>query len=112
MLFRSFPSAHQLQYVKSCLGPVSGENGLRYFERDTVENAVQRLVNEANNNPRLRSRLGLNGTVLFESHTNFGPDDISEPIETTSAGRAAAALLRTPAPRPRPKARGKGNRAD
>ena len=110
-----FPSLHQLQYVESCISPISGENGLRYFERDTVENAVQRLVSEAYNNPRLRSKLGLKGTIIFESHTNFGPD-ILETREELSIGGSdpgpAAPVSRTPLPRPRPKARGKGGRAD
>lgn len=42
-----FPSAHQLYYVRSLIVPISGETGLRIFERDAVENAVQKLVDTA-----------------------------------------------------------------
>ncbi|KAB5560312.1 hypothetical protein GE09DRAFT_1173007 [Coniochaeta sp. 2T2.1] len=63
----AFPSQHQLEYVKSLLKPISSEIGLRDFERDVVENAVQKL-----------------GTVTFESHTNLG--DPTEPMELMSVG--------------------------
>jgi len=60
---RAFPSQHQLDYVRSLIGPISSEHGLRYFERDTVENAVQKLVDAVCENPLLQDRLGLRGTV-------------------------------------------------
>lgn len=40
----AFPSEHQLQYVRSLFKPISSELGPRDFERDVVENAVQKLV--------------------------------------------------------------------
>ncbi|KAJ3563943.1 hypothetical protein NPX13_g8018 [Xylaria arbuscula] len=57
--------------------------GLRHFERDTVENAVQKLVDEAYNDEQLRARLGIQGSVTFESHTNLGDtvDAVSHSIE-------------------------------
>ena len=67
-----FPSQHQLSYVESILQPISSEIGLRHFERDVVENAVQKLVDETYKDPNLREGLDLKGTVTFESHTNLG----------------------------------------
>ncbi|ROT35227.1 hypothetical protein SODALDRAFT_254478, partial [Sodiomyces alkalinus F11] len=114
----AFPSQHQLEYVKSLLKPISSELGLRDFERDAVENAVQKLVDGAYRDPLLRRALGLQGAVTFESHTNLGNDDtISNSMEHMSLGSDdARATASTSAPRPstkaRRKAKGKGNRAD
>ncbi|KAK3326780.1 hypothetical protein B0H66DRAFT_618037 [Apodospora peruviana] len=113
-----FPSPHQMAYVESLISPISSEQGLRSFERDTVENAVQKLVDAVPENTQLRDFLGLRGTVTFESHTSLGAvdDRLSEPLERLSlAGSSAAdtALTTTAAIRkPRRPAKGKGNRAD
>ncbi|KAL5884475.1 hypothetical protein ACKVWC_003441 [Pyricularia oryzae] len=114
----TFPSNHQLDYVRSLIAPISSELGLRSFERDTVENAVQKLVDAVFQNPLLRKRLGLRGTVTFESHTNLGPADehLSEPLErmslSTGSAGAASATSEVRKPRRTAKAKGKGNRAD
>ncbi|KAL2129652.1 hypothetical protein VTI74DRAFT_7486 [Chaetomium olivicolor] len=115
-----FPSQHQLDYVLSLNRPISSEHGLRSFQRDTVENAVQKLVDAVYENPVLRASIGLRGTVTFESHTNLGTIDgsLSEPPERaplsgSSAGEAAlapSAAVRKP--RRGAKGKGKGNRAD
>ncbi|CRK44215.1 hypothetical protein BN1723_000901 [Verticillium longisporum] len=113
-----FPSQHQLEYVRSLLKPISSEVGLRDFERDVVENSVQKLVNEANKDPLLRTALGLQGTVTFESHTNLGGagDTISAYMERMSIeeGRTGVttAASKSTVPKARRKAQGKGNRAD
>ncbi|KAH7201192.1 hypothetical protein DER44DRAFT_812068 [Fusarium oxysporum] len=105
----AFPSRHQLDYVRSLLRPVSSEIGLRNSERDVVENAVQKLMDATHDDSSLRSRLGLDGTVTFESHTNLGitDDSLSESMERASIGsRPPSRMTR------RRKARGKGNRGD
>ena len=117
----AFPSQHQLEYVKSVLQPISSELGLRYFERDVVENAVQKLVDRTYTDPILRSIFGLRGSVTFESHTNLGPtnDKAIESLEQMSldsgdTGPAGSASAPKPmaASKARRKARGKGSRAD
>ncbi|KAH8907562.1 hypothetical protein BR93DRAFT_878021 [Coniochaeta sp. PMI_546] len=134
----AFPSQHQLDYVRSRLKPISSELGLRDFECEVVENAVQQMVDRISADPLLRSTLGLRGTVTFESHTNLGVTDnnpISGPLDLMSienagasaAGGMATATTTAPAssssssataqppaaaPRARLRARGKGNRAD
>ncbi|KAI8658996.1 Protein kinase domain-containing protein [Fusarium keratoplasticum] len=105
-----FPSRHQLDYVRSLLRPVSSEIGLRNSERDVVENAIQKLMDATYNDSSLRSHIGLDGTVTFESHTNLGitDDSLSESMEQVSiSSRPSSRLTRR-----RRKARGKGNRAD
>ncbi|KAF9872599.1 hypothetical protein CkaCkLH20_09778 [Colletotrichum karsti] len=113
-----FPSQHQLDYVMSLIRPISSEIGLRNFERDTVENTVQKLIDEAYNNPQLRNDLGLQGTVTFESHTNLveTDDSLSEHLDRMSIERndigQPPPASRPPSRKPRRKTRGKGNRAD
>ncbi|KAK4095957.1 hypothetical protein N658DRAFT_502103 [Parathielavia hyrcaniae] len=117
---QTFPSQHQLDYVQSLITPISSEHGLRYYERDTVENAVQKLVDAVYENPVLRASVGLRGTVTFESHTNLGTIDgsLSEPSESAplSGASATEAALAPPAAvrkrRRLAKGKGKGSRAD
>ncbi|KAK1657513.1 hypothetical protein BDP55DRAFT_685586 [Colletotrichum godetiae] len=102
----------------SLISPISSETGLRKFQRDTVEKAVQKLVSEAYSDTQLRSDIGLQGTVTFESQTNLGQTDeaLSEPMEQMSIEwddvDAAAIPTRLPSRKPQRRARGKGNRAD
>ncbi|EXL65188.1 hypothetical protein FOPG_18578 [Fusarium oxysporum f. sp. conglutinans race 2 54008] len=51
--------------IESLLSLISSEIALRNNERDTVENAVQKLVQAAYENMPVRKRLGLGGTVTF-----------------------------------------------
>lgn len=104
-----FPSQHQLEYVRSLLSPISSEIGLRNSQRDTVENAVQKLVEAAYENASVRKRLGLRGTVTFESHTNLGDidDSLSESLEQVSINSTSRNRSR----RPR-RMRGKGGQGD
>ncbi|CAI0649780.1 unnamed protein product [Colletotrichum noveboracense] len=97
-----FPSQHQLDYVMTLLSPISSEIGLRNFERDTVENMVQKLIDEAYKNPH---------TNLVETDDSLSEhlDRIS--IERDDTGQPASAS-RPPSRKPRRRARGKGNRVD
>ncbi|AEO59462.1 hypothetical protein MYCTH_2111646 [Thermothelomyces thermophilus ATCC 42464] len=116
----TFPSQHQLDYIQSLITPISSEHSLRHYERDTVEDTVQKLVDAVYDNPVLRASVGLRRTVTFESHTNLGTIDgnLSEPSESVplSGGSAGEAALAPPAAvRKRhhvAKGKSKGNRAD
>ncbi|EKG09024.1 hypothetical protein MPH_14005 [Macrophomina phaseolina MS6] len=95
----AFPSLHQMDYVRTNLKRISSEDGVRKFAQDTVENVVQTLLEEVYKDEGLRKKLGLHGTVTFESHTNIGPADeesvdeamgrmsISEPLFSSGGGR-------------------------
>ncbi|KAI1357178.1 hypothetical protein F5Y08DRAFT_334047 [Xylaria arbuscula] len=109
-----FPSSHQLDYVASLIRPIASEMGLRHFERDTVENAVQKLVDEAYNDELLRVRLGILGSVTFESHTNLGDtiDAVSHSIEqvTMTEDVKVGADATTPAPKRARRRAGRGRK--
>ncbi|KAF2241424.1 hypothetical protein BU26DRAFT_525246 [Trematosphaeria pertusa] len=113
-----FPTQHQLDYVRDIIRPVSSECGLRYFEHDTVELAVEKLIVAVNDNELLRDRLGLRGTVTFESHTNFGNNEtnLSKSLQnmSLSEGGARDGTSARPAPKAQSimKGMGKGNLAD
>ncbi|KAH6696536.1 hypothetical protein BKA61DRAFT_623125 [Leptodontidium sp. MPI-SDFR-AT-0119] len=82
-----YPSKHQLEYVQQYLDPISSELGLRHFARDTVENPVRTLIEEIYRNVQLRDHLQLEGTLMFESHTNLGKTSevsIQEEVEHVS----------------------------
>lgn len=68
----AFPSQHQMEYVKPLLTPNSSEIGLRDFERNVVENAVEKLIHAASTDALLQRRLGIRCIVTLESHTNLG----------------------------------------
>ncbi|KAJ4353168.1 hypothetical protein N0V95_003597 [Ascochyta clinopodiicola] len=72
---RVFPSAIQLDYVRTHMDPVDSEDKLRHFAREAVEKQVQTLVGEIFKDANLRTRLRLQGRVSFESHANLGQSD-------------------------------------
>ncbi|GAP83494.1 putative serine threonine protein kinase [Rosellinia necatrix] len=110
----AFPSSHQLDYVASLIHPIASEMGLRHFERDTVENAVQKLVDAAYNDEQLRAHLGLLGSVTFESHMNLGNtiDAVSHSIEqmTMTEDVKVGANATTPAPKRARRRAGRGRK--
>jgi tRNA A-37 threonylcarbamoyl transferase component Bud32 len=75
---RIYPSAHQLEYVQKYLDPISSELGHRHYARETVENPVRTLIQEVYRDDQLREQLQLQGTMMFESHTN-----LPQPSETS-----------------------------
>ncbi|KAI1839791.1 hypothetical protein JX266_013997 [Neoarthrinium moseri] len=109
-----FPTSNQLAYVRSLIHSISSELGLRDFERDTVENAVRKLFGEAFRDPQIRSGLGLQGDISFESHTNLGGDvnTISESLGNVSISEHNTGAKSAAPKTARRRNRGKGNRAD
>ncbi|KAI1325811.1 hypothetical protein F5Y16DRAFT_411211 [Xylariaceae sp. FL0255] len=110
-----FPTAHQLEYVAALNRPISSETDLRHFARDTLENAVQKLFDAAFEDEQLRARLGLQGSVTFENHTNLGANvhvnvnvnDISTSFEQLSIARDGTGGATTLAPKPKPSRKAK-----
>ncbi|KAH9894519.1 hypothetical protein F4778DRAFT_747350 [Xylariomycetidae sp. FL2044] len=109
-----FPSLHQLDYVASMSQPISSETGLRHFERDTVENAVKKLLDEIHNNPSWRQHFGIQGSVTFESHTNLGNDvdTRSDSFRDISIGEDNAEVATPVTPKTQRRKNGKGGVAD
>ena len=101
-----YPSANQVDYIASLNRPISSELDLRNFERDTVENAVQRLLDGVYQSERLRNDLNMQGTVVFKNHTNLGSDEesVSESLEGLTIQATATADA------PGRRAKGRGNR--
>ncbi|EER40495.1 conserved hypothetical protein [Histoplasma capsulatum H143] len=62
----------RLDYVRQCIAPITSEWDLRYYERGTVENQVQDIVDKITKDKALRDAFGLRGPITFESHTNLG----------------------------------------
>ncbi|ODH21888.1 hypothetical protein ACO22_05609 [Paracoccidioides brasiliensis] len=112
-----------------------GEIGLRTYERDMVENAVQKLVNAVYDDELLRKQLRLRGTVTFESHMNLGQtnnssinesmeqmsisEDNSDDADTVAQKWRKEKIsahdrhhMQSRSPKGPRKARGKGSRAD
>ncbi|EFZ04007.2 lipopolysaccharide kinase (Kdo/WaaP) family protein [Metarhizium robertsii] len=79
----AYPSNHQMEYVRSLLKPFSSEVGLRDFERDVVENAVQ--------NARICPEAGASSQVPSQSEGN-GQSGGSFCIYRTSECRNVPAL--------------------
>ncbi|KAI0423988.1 hypothetical protein F5Y09DRAFT_336142 [Xylaria sp. FL1042] len=96
-----FPSPHQLDYVATLIKPIASETDLRHFARDTVEIAVQKLVDAAYDDDQLRAALDIQGSVTFESHTNLGGASVSVDALTESVHQidmASEATGATPLP--------------
>ncbi|KAB8356476.1 hypothetical protein FH972_024059 [Carpinus fangiana] len=100
---RLFPSSTQLEYVQRLIDPIGSEQGLRYFERDTVENMVTALLDEVAKDEALCEELGLDGKVTFESHANFGldSDDDGSTLVTAMQTLSEEGNARTVTPRKR-----------
>ena len=56
-----FPSLNDLEYVKSTIETISDEMGVRYHERDAVENMVRFGLEEVYKNKVLREEFRLRG---------------------------------------------------
>ena len=77
---RLFASNHQLEYVHGIVKkkPIYSDASLRVFQRDTVDDFVEKIIDALLQNETLRSSFSLEGRVAFEDRAN--PED---PIETS-----------------------------
>jgi hypothetical protein len=62
-----FPSEEQLDYVASNIQdrPIYSEASLRNFERETVDNFVEKIIEALRDNDTLRHEFGIQGRVTF-----------------------------------------------
>ncbi|KAK3360457.1 hypothetical protein B0T25DRAFT_588846 [Lasiosphaeria hispida] len=115
-----FPARQEKIWEQLSVPPINCEARLRIFERDTVEVAVQKLIDAVYKNPLLRDSLGLRGVVTFESHTNLGPTDKSlsqsledMPLATANTGDTTHVPTTVACqPHDPTQGKGKGSRAD
>ncbi|PHH50538.1 hypothetical protein CFIMG_007398RA00001 [Ceratocystis fimbriata CBS 114723] len=111
-----FPSRQAVEHDMLKIKPLNSEMALHDTQVSTVESVVKHLVDIVHKDPSLRSRLGLQGTVEFESHTNLGSTDtsLSYSLAQIPMGSAASGIenLEQPNQATHQKVRGKGNRAD
>ncbi|KAE8352275.1 metalloprotease m41 ftsh [Aspergillus coremiiformis] len=73
---RPFPSNFQLEYVRSIVKRIYSENSLRDFERYTVDNIMEMIVDVLAQHDTLRRRFRLEGTVTFEDPAD--PEGLTE----------------------------------
>ncbi|UQC87560.1 uncharacterized protein CLUP02_13077 [Colletotrichum lupini] len=91
----------------SLVSPISSETGIRNFQREIVDNAVQKLVDEACSNTRPRCDIGSQRTVTFGSHNH-----LRQTHEALSAAMEHMPVERPLNRKPRRRARAKGNGED
>ncbi|KAI1954180.1 hypothetical protein LOZ12_004231 [Ophidiomyces ophidiicola] len=72
MSTKQFANSNQMDYIRGIIKPITAEMDLRYYERDTVENHVQSVVEKVYEDNVLRQEFQMVGPVTFESHTNLG----------------------------------------
>ena len=65
-----FPSNNQLEYVRGNIRPIYSEDSLRRFERDTVDNIVENIIDILTQDNTLRPKFRLEGRVTFEDRAN------------------------------------------
>ncbi|KKA19765.1 Uncharacterized protein T310_6240, partial [Rasamsonia emersonii CBS 393.64] len=80
---RLFPSPHQLDYVRSRIKTIYSEDSLRDFERDTVENFVEAILDRLSENKSFRQRFKLTGRVTFAGRADTEDSKMETSLEKT-----------------------------
>ncbi|KAL1954121.1 hypothetical protein VTO42DRAFT_1745 [Malbranchea cinnamomea] len=78
-----FPSPHQLDYVRSRIEPIYSEDSLRDFERDTVKNFAEDILDRLSENKSFRQRFKLTGRVTLEGHADMENSEMETSLEET-----------------------------
>ncbi|KAJ6141198.1 hypothetical protein N7470_010094 [Penicillium chermesinum] len=78
-----FPSDTQIDYVASNIlnTPIYSEASLRNFERDTVDNFVEKVVNALRDDETLRREFGIQGRVTFYDRANPSETSLENSLE-------------------------------
>lgn len=83
-----FPSDNQLDYVATNIQnrPIYSEATLRNFERDTVDNFVEKIIEALRGDETLQQEFGIEGRVAFYDRTNSTSlDDSMEQMHLDNA---------------------------
>ncbi|KAJ5111766.1 hypothetical protein NUU61_001396 [Penicillium alfredii] len=88
-----FPSDTQIDYVATNIqnNPIYSETSLRNFERDTVDNFVEKVIHPLRDDGALRHEFGIQGRVTFYDRVNP-----SETLLESSLGQMNLRDTRTP----------------
>ncbi|KAJ5111727.1 hypothetical protein NUU61_001357 [Penicillium alfredii] len=88
-----FPSDTQIDYVATNIqnNPIYSETSLRNFERDTVDNFVEKVIHALRDDGALRHEFGIQGRVAFYDRANS-----SETLLENSLGQMNLRDTRTP----------------
>ncbi|KAJ6163942.1 hypothetical protein N7470_002614 [Penicillium chermesinum] len=78
-----FPSDTQIDYVATNIlnTPIYSEASLRNFERDTVDNFVEKVVNALRDDETLRREFGIQGRVTFYDRANPSETSLENSLE-------------------------------
>ncbi|KAJ5547554.1 hypothetical protein N7513_004788 [Penicillium frequentans] len=78
-----FPSDTQIDYVATNIqnSPIYSEASLRNFERDTVDNFVEKIVNALRDDEHLRHEFGIQGRVTFYDRANPSETSLENSLE-------------------------------
>ena len=101
MVERHFISVHVLREIGENISrrKMSSELDVHYFERETVDDHVTRVIRELHGNTSLRSKFNLRGSVAFENHSNTLSadkgleDDVSQMSLSTHSPKISPKLL-------------------
>ncbi|KAL2810711.1 hypothetical protein BDW59DRAFT_168107 [Aspergillus cavernicola] len=78
-----FPSDTQIDYVVTNIrsSPIYSEASLRNFERDTVDNFVEKVVNALRDDEPLRHEFRIQGRVTFYDRANASENSLENSLE-------------------------------
>ncbi|KAJ5642593.1 hypothetical protein N7490_006593 [Penicillium lividum] len=78
-----FPSDTQIDYVATNIQnrPIYSEASLRNFERDTVDNFVEKVVNALRDDEHLQHEFGIQGRVTFYDRANPSETSLENSLE-------------------------------
>ncbi|KAJ5993386.1 hypothetical protein N7451_009110 [Penicillium sp. IBT 35674x] len=78
-----FPSDTQIDFVATNIqnSPIYSEASLRNFERDTVDNFVEKIVNALRDDEHLRHEFGIQGRVTFYDRANPSETSLENSLE-------------------------------
>ncbi|OKO92894.1 hypothetical protein PENSUB_12564, partial [Penicillium subrubescens] len=105
-----FPSDTQIDYVATNIqnSPIYSEASLRNFERDTVDNFVEKVIKALQDDEPLRQEFGIQGRVTFYDRANPSETSLENSLEQMNLQDARTPQRPANARRGRGRGRGRG----